>query len=99
MSRRLLGLLYAIKGGLSNILARRSFDFEKLQFRFAISAMYVVCGLKVVTRGMRFIGSRSFLISRHSSWLIASALLSGIQIGLRIAPCKHPQNWGQLLYS
>ena len=39
---RFLGRLYAIKGGSTNILDKRSFDFKNPQCVWAISAMYVV---------------------------------------------------------
>ena len=43
-----------------------SFDLRKFQFRLAISAINVVWGLNVVTRGIRSVGSRS-LVCKHSS--------------------------------
>jgi len=43
-----------------------SFDSRKFQFRLAISAMNVVWGFNVVTRGTLSVGSRS-LVCKHSS--------------------------------
>ena len=43
-----------------------SFDWRKYQFRLAMSAINVVWGLNVVTRGIRSVGSRS-LVCKHSS--------------------------------
>lgn len=50
-----LGRLYAIRGRSLNIRANLSLDWRKYQFLLAISAMYEVCGLYVVTRGMRVV--------------------------------------------
>ena len=47
LSRRFLSRLYAIKGGSANIFDKRSFDFKDLRCLWAISAMYMVCGLYV----------------------------------------------------
>ena len=74
LSRRLLGHLYAIKGGSANILDNHCFYFKNPQCLWAISAMYVVCRLYVVTNGVRFRSSLFSLISRHCSWLFRSTL-------------------------
>ena len=69
LSRRLIGPMLATKGGLLNMLASLSLDWRKFQFLLAISAIKVVCGLNVVTRGIRSVDSLS-LVCRHSSCVI-----------------------------
>ena len=59
----------ATKGGLLNMWASLSLDCRKFQFLLAISAIKVVCGLNVVTRGIRSVDSLS-LVCRHSSYVI-----------------------------
>ena len=48
--------------------ANLSFDWRKCKFLFAISAINVVCGLDVVTRGVRLTDSLS-LACRLSSYV------------------------------